>query len=209
VLGQRKTVIDNGTLKLVLTTRTPVQGSSQSTGNHRGGGARPSNLIVTSTNGMSDSELKSTLLALVKQRGLEYGVIVRELGGTALSADDPMAFMSMMRGGNLGRKVLLAYRVYPDGREELVRGVRLMDVTAESFKDILAVSTTETIYHHSAIGSDAFPFSMEFMEWEAGPSGTLASYVVPSMLFEDLSLARDTGDRPKPPLSSPPGAPAR
>jgi hypothetical protein len=34
----------------------------------------------------------------------------------------------------------------------------------------------------------------------------LASYVVPAMLFEDLSLTRDSGERPKMPLSGPPGA---
>jgi predicted Zn-dependent protease len=207
VPGVRKTVVDNGALKLVLTTRTPVQGSSQSTGNHRGGGASPSNLIVTSTTAVSDPELKSKLLALVKQRGLEYGVVIRELGGASMIADDPMSFISAMRGRGAGRRVLLAYRVYPDGREELVRGVRLSDVTAQSFKDILAVSSSETVLHRPAIGSSDLPFPVEMMEMmqDAGPSVALASYVVPAMLFEDLSLTRDTGERPKLPLSGPPG----
>jgi hypothetical protein len=119
-----------------------------------------------------------------------------------------MSFISAMRGRGAGRRVLLAYRVYPDGREELVRGVRLSDVTAQSFKDILAVSSSETVLHRPAIGSSDFPFSVEMMEMMegAGLSVALASYVVPAMLFEDLSLTRDSGERPKMPLSGPPGA---
>ena len=208
VAGVRKTVIDNGYLKLVLTTRTPLQGSSQATGNHRRGGATPSNLIVTSTAGVSDAELKSKLLALVKQRGLDYGVMIRELGSAAMVADDPMSLFNAMRGRGAGRRVLRAYRVYPDGREELVRGVRLSDATTETFKDILAVSTSETVLHRPAFGGSDFPFPIEMMEMmeDTEPSMALASYVVPAMLFEDLSLTRDTGERPKPPLSGPPGS---
>ena len=208
VPGARKAIVDNGSLKLVLTTRNPVQGSSQSTGNHRGGGATPSNLIVTSTTSVTDAELKSRLLALVKQRGLTYGIVIRELGGASMNAEDPMSFFNAMRNRSAGRRVLLAYRMYPDGREELVRGVRLSDVTAQSFKDILAVSSTQTVVHRPAVGSSDYPFPAEMLEMmaDAGPSVALASYVVPAMLFEDLSLTSDTGDRPKPPLSSPPGA---
>jgi predicted Zn-dependent protease len=209
VLAQRKTLVDNGTMKIVLTTRVPVHGAMQSTGNRRGEGAAPSNLIVTSTNGVTDAELKSRLLALVKQRGLEYGVILRELGGRGVVADDPMSFFSAMRGQNAGRRVLFAYRVYPDGREQLVRSARLADATAQSFKDILAVSSTPTLYHRAAIGL-GFPFPMEMIDFgDAGGSLPLASYVVPSMLFEDLTLSRDTGERPKPPLSNPPGSASR
>ncbi len=36
--------------------------------------------------------------------------------------------------------------------------------------------------------------------------GYAASYVVPSLLFEDVTVKGPTGDRPKPPLSSPPWA---
>jgi len=164
---------------------------------------------VTSANGVTDAELKSRLLALVKQRGLEYGVILRELGGRGLVLDDPMSYLSAMRSQSSGRRVLFAYRVYPDGREQLVRSARLIDATAQSFKDILAVSSTPTLYHRAAIGG-GFPFPIELMDLgDAGGSLPLASYVVPSMLFEDLTLTRDTGERPKPPLSSPPGSASR
>jgi hypothetical protein len=56
----------------------------------------------------------------------------------------------------------------------------------------------------------AFPFSlsMEMLESLGDMSSEslpVASYVVPSLLFEDLSLERSPGEQPRPPLSPPPG----
>jgi len=41
-------------------------------------------------------------------------------------------------------------------------------------------------------------------ERAASPSLPLASYVVPSLLFEDLSLTKPARELPKPPFSEPP-----
>jgi hypothetical protein len=207
VLAQRKVLVDSGIVKRVLTTRVPVRDSLGSTGNRRGEGAAPSNLIVTTSSGVSDAELRTRLLALVKQRGLPYGLIVRELGGTSISRDDPMEMMAAMRSRGGGRSVLFAYRVYADGHEELVRGARLVDFAVQSFKDILAVSSTTTVIHRVAMSSN-LPIPPEMLEAigaEAGSAASLASYVVPSMLFEDLSLEHSSGEQPRPPLSPPPG----
>lgn len=208
VPARSKVLIDHGIVKQVLTTRVPVRGFLESTGNRRGEGAGPSNIVVTATNGVSDAELETRLLAMVKDRGLDYGVIVRELGTGGVNVEDPSAMMSMMRGGGTGRGVFLAYRVYPDGREELVRGAQLLEVSAESFKDIVAVSSGTTVLHRPTVGS-AFPFPAPFemlvsLGEMMGDGLPLASYVVPSMLFEDVTLERSTGERPKPPLSGPP-----
>lgn len=210
VPARRKVLIENGIVKQVLTTRVPVRGFLESTGNRRGDGAAPSNLILTSTNGVSDAELKTRLLGLVKDRGLEYGIIVRELGSAVVNREDPMAMMNEMRGRGAGRGIFLAYRIYPDGREELVRGARLMDVTVESFKDIVAISRSATVLHRPVVGFGELPFSppaemLESLDAGAGASLPLASYVVPSLLFEDLSLERSRGEQPRPPLSPPPG----
>ncbi|HEY2375588.1 MAG TPA: metallopeptidase TldD-related protein [Gemmatimonadaceae bacterium] len=210
VPARRTVLIERGIVKQVLTTRVPVRGFLESTGNRRGDGAAPSNIVVTTTNGVSDAELKNRLVTMVKDRGLDYGLIVRELGSGAVNRDDPSAMMSELRGRGAGRLVLLAYRVYPDGREELVRGARLLGVSAESFKDIVAVSGRTTVLHRPTIAMGAFPFSppMEMLESLgdlAGESLPLASYVVPSLLFEDVSLERSSGEQPRPPLSPPPG----
>ena len=209
VPARRKVLIENGIVKQVLTTRVPVRGFPESSGNRRGEGAAPSNLIVTSTNGLSDADLKSRLIGLVKDRGLEYGIIVRELGSAPVNREDPSEMMREMRGRGAGRSIFRAYRVYPDGREELVRSARLMDLTAESFKDIVATSSTATVLHRGTLSFGNFPFSpsMEMLESlgeSASASLPLTSYVVPSLLFEDISLERGAGEQPRPPLSPPP-----
>lgn len=210
VPARRKVLVDNGIVKQVLTTRTPIRGFLESTGNRRGEGAAASNMLVTSTSALSDAELRARLLALVRQRGLAYGLIIRELGVSSTNHEDPMAMLSAMQGRSAGRPVLLAYRLYPDGREELVRGARIVDVGPETFRDILAVSHNAAIVHRPSLSFGAMPFFMlpiELLESLGDVEGgalPMASYVVPSFLFEDLSLEPVEGERPKPPVSPPP-----
>jgi predicted Zn-dependent protease len=212
VLGRRKTLVDAGILKSLLTTRTPVEGVQQSGGNRRGEGAAPSNVIVEVTRGVNDAELKAQLLAIVKRRGLPYGVIVRELGSrSAIRAEDPMSMFTAMRGrGAGGRPVFRAYRVYPDGGEQLVRGAQLDDLDAQSFKDIVAVSSTPVVYHRFASSMGSFPMpAMWMMEENASWELPIASYVVPSLLFEDVTFVKPAVEQPKRPLSRPPGVSSR
>jgi predicted Zn-dependent protease len=207
VPGRRKTLVDAGILKSLLSTRNPVEGMPRSSGNNRGGGAAPSNMMVESSAGISDAELRTRLLDVVKKRGLAYGIVVRELGaGAAFVPEDPMEmFTAMRQGGGGGRAVLRVYKLYPGGREELVRGARLSDVTTQSFRDILAVSSGTTVYSRAAGGFGPGPgFMLEDMFGDEAPTPAMATYVVPSLLFDDVALTRTTGQLPKPPLSAPP-----
>ena len=78
---------------------------------------------------------------------------------------------------------VLAYRVYPDGREELVRGLRFRGLNARSLKDILAAGDDDNVF--------------EFLNSPA-PFATIgaASYVAescviaPSVLVDDVECIR-------------------
>lgn len=203
-------LVENGMLKTFLTGRTPVEGVLHSTGNHRGGSVMPSNLIVDSRDGLSDTELKNRFFELVKKRGLEYGIVIREIGsssGTNME-EQAAAMLSAMTGQQgAGKSVLLAYKAYPDGREELVRGVHLSAMSAESFKEIVAVSKSAAVFNTPHVPNFNFSSSFFFSfagEMSAPASLPLVSYVVPSMLFEDVSLIKPSQETPKPPLSDPP-----
>jgi len=204
-------VVDGGILKTLLTTRTPVQGVDHSTGNRRGGMAVPSNLIVRASNGSSGEELVAQLLAMVKKRGLSYGIIVREVGDatSAAAQEEAAAMMQQMMGrGGPQRGVRLVYRVYPDGHEEMVRGAQFSGLTVDTFKDIVAASKTTTLYYHAASEIQAgFGAMAAFMVGGGAPFGgtPLSSYTVPSLLFDDLTLTRSTRALPALPFSSPPG----
>ena len=62
VKARPTTLIEGGFLKTLLNSRDPVSGIPQSTGSFRTFGAQPSNLMVTSTEGVSEQELKDQLL---------------------------------------------------------------------------------------------------------------------------------------------------
>src|SRR5256886_11861184 len=102
-------------------------------------------------------------------------------------------------------------KLFPDGHEEPIRNAGVSGVTAASFKDIVAASQSRTVYT-SPFRSPGGMFAgltggggMSFQMASAG-LGYAASYVVPSLLFEDVTVKGPNGDLPKPPLSGPPWA---
>jgi len=197
-------VVENGVWKTFLTGRTPVEGVLHSTGNNRGMGPAPSNLILTAANGRSDADLRKEFLELVNKRGLQYGIIIREIGSSSASMEEQaMAMVSAMTGrGEKSRSVLLAYKIYPDGREELVRGAHLSGMSLESFKSVVAASKSATVY--TAMEMPRINFSM-ISRFAAGETGMpIISCIAPSLLFDDLTLTKPTGELPKPPFSAPP-----
>jgi predicted Zn-dependent protease len=169
----RETVlVKDGMLKTLLSSRKPARGIPESTGSMRGTGVMPGNLFVETSKGATRDELKQQLIDLLKQRGLEYGYILRRLSGNA---------------------AVEAFRVFPDGREELVRDARIAQVNAASFKDVLAVSKDRTVFTDRAMGGS-------FLGASLGASASLVTYVVPDMLFEDMSVEHVTNQTPKLPV---------
>jgi predicted Zn-dependent protease len=200
-------VVDSGVLKTLLTSRQPVDGVDHSTGNRRGWGTEPSNLIVSATNGVTDSALVQQMLALVKRRGLPYGVIVRALAQPSSDITEMMSSIEPDRAGRQRIGAMGAYRIYPDGHEELVRGASLTEFGTSDFKDIIAVSNTPTVLTAGgmpvAIGGSGRSMMMSEFDFDSD-YGVPVSLVVPSLLFDDLSLAARPGARPSPPISAPP-----
>ena len=203
VRSRRTTVVQRGILKTLLATRTPVAGVSNSTGNRRNSGPSPSNLFLMPRNGMKPEEIRQELLNLVEERGLDFGIVVRRVGSAGLTLSRERDFFFPMPGEEARPKfkpLTEAYKVFPDGREELIRKAVLLGLSASSFREIEAASETLTPYHATFRVPMTDPFSsFGFM----GPP-PLVSLVVPSLLFEDLALRRPPGDIPRPPLLSHP-----
>jgi hypothetical protein len=89
---------------------------------------------------------------------------------------------------------LLVYKVFPDGREELVRGMRFRGFNARSLKDILAVGDNATAFDF--IDSSA-PFAMV----DGGEGYTTEACVVaPSIIIDDLELHPAEDELPKLPV---------
>jgi PmbA/TldA metallopeptidase C-terminal domain len=198
------TVVESGILKLVLTSRTPIAGATQSTGSHRGMSAAPSNLIFSASKSATEQELRRMLLDRAKARGFPYGVIVRRADGSGNELIQ--AAMSMMQGGGpAGNNMLEVYKLYADGHEELMHGEQLPSMTAVSFKDIVAVGDKPVVYNAVFIPG----FSSLMMLGMSGDISAvtnmpLVSYIVPSLLFEEVTLKKAPGPFPNPPVTKPP-----
>lgn len=201
-------IVNAGTLENFLLTRTPVRGFEGSNGRGRLPGpfgskaAIFSNLFVTARQNVPDADLKKKFLDMLTQRGKPYGLIVRKLDFPSTASLDELRRQSMsdgQRGGSTrpAATPLLVYRVKPDGTEELVRGLRFRGLNVRSLRDIVAASSTESIFHFAGNGS-----SLPIM----GQGGYVAlhSVVSPALLFEDLELEKRQEDWPKLPVVAPP-----
>jgi len=202
------TVIEKGTVKSFLLSRLPVRGYEGSNGRARLPGAFGSNaavfsnLFIRAKDTMTQEALRKRLLELITQRGKPYGIIVRKLDfptSGSLAEVQRLTASSGQRGGSLRPTSvpILVYRIYPDGRQELVRGLRFRSVNVRTLRDIIAASDTEHIFHFLGNGS---PLPM------MGGGGYIAghSVVAPSVLFEDLELEKREDDWPKLPVVPPP-----
>lgn len=195
-------LVERGILKALLNTRVPARGVPQSTGSRWGAGAVVSNLFVTVNGGLSRADLRKKLLELAAQRGRDHGIVVRRIGnpGTGNPNDMMSMLMAMQMGGGAGGagpslRAVEAYRVYADGREELIRNADITGLSASTFKEIVAAS--DSPYVHTT------PFSARGTP-VPGVLGYSASYVVPSVLFEDLTMRGPRGEIPKPPVAGHP-----
>lgn len=193
-------LVERGILKTLLMARAPVRGIDHSSGSRRGDGPAPTNLIVTTDKGTSLAELKTELVKLAKDRGKDYGILIRRLRNGQL-AQGPLGMAGGPgRDGIRVEPATLAYKVYADGREELIRNVMFSGLSIGSFKDIVGTSKERTVYTAPIALRSANPYS--FSRFAAGP--LLVSIATPSLLFEDLTLQPPQGEIPKPPVSGHP-----
>ncbi len=187
-------LVGNGWLTALLATRNPTAQTTASTGSADGPGmAAPSNLLVTSRNSKTAAELRRQLLATVKQRGYKFGIVVRSVGDVSLNA---LMRMAMGRMSADSGSAIAAYKVFADGHEELVRA-QISPVPVSAFKDIVAAGDKPGVYN---IGSLLFMGSLT----GGSPGMAWSSFVVPPLLFEEVSLKAPSGPSPTAPVVPPP-----
>ncbi len=195
VVGRGTKLVERGFLKTLLSGRTPVAGLDASSGNRRAGGVAPSNLVFrVDRDGMSSEELRRELMVWVADREAGFGVLVRRIGNPIFQARVD-AGSSFARFGADGSAVLspliAAYKVYPDGREVLLRNVEVSGLSVQSFREIVAATADSQVFHRpfrALSGNPFVGFSQEI---------PLVSLAVPALLFEELTLKRPSGEIPR------------
>jgi len=145
VKARRVTAVDDGVLKNFLMSRSPIDGYPTSNGHGRAQPgftpvARQSNLLVLNTKAISRGQLKTLLLQEIKKQGKSFGLLFDEIEGgfTLTGRTIPNAFNVLP---------IMVYRVYPNGREELVRGVDLIGTPLTVFSKILAADDEAAVFN--------------------------------------------------------------
>jgi TldD protein len=202
-------LVEKGVLKTFLLTRTPVlKGFENSNGHARmpgGYGSRSpgfGNLFIRASEVTPAADMKKKLIDLCRERNKPYGILVREMdfpSSGSVAELRRMAASASQSGGNRTPVTLplLVYRIYPDGKEELVRNVRFRSLSTRSFKDILAASDENYVFDF--IDSNA-PFAL----MGAGSFIASASVIAPAVLFDELEIEPVQEEIPKPPIVPPP-----
>jgi len=187
VAPQPVTLVEKGVLKTFLLTRTPVfkdfpgsNGHARFTGSFGDQAPGFGNLFIRASQTTPAGGMKQKLMDMCKERNKPFGILIRKLDSPG-SASGPHAVASP----------LLAYRVYPDGREELVRSLQFHGVSTRSFKDI--VSASDENYVLDLIDTNP-----------RGTFMTTASVIAPAVIFEELELTPVQEETPQPPIVPPP-----
>jgi predicted Zn-dependent protease len=189
VAARPVTVVESGTLKTFLLSRSPVQGFAHSNGHGRRQPgaevvARQSNLLVESSRMVPEKRLRQMLVEEIKRQGKPYGLYFQEVTG---------GFTNTARGGVQAFKVipLVVYRVYADGRkDELVRGVDIVGTPLASFAKILATSDRAEVFNG-------------YCGAESGSVPVAA--VSPALLVSEIEVEKKTKSQDRPPLLPAPG----
>ncbi|HPD33021.1 MAG TPA: metallopeptidase TldD-related protein [Bacteroidota bacterium] len=202
VPAQTVNLVVNGYLKTLLNNRTPIKRVLESNGHARDGSIMISNLFITSTQdkAMPQKDLKKKFLDLVKQRELPYGIIIRKV----IDKNILSTSLSKITFGNTSYFIkqnaiplLQAYKVYPDGKEELLKNIEINSLTAQSFKDIINVGNKSYILNYLA------PTVLQSFSF--GSAGYIGSSIIaPDLLFEDMEINSNDKDTPKLPFLAPP-----
>ena len=189
VRGRRVPVVENGILKNFLMSRSPIEGFSHSNGHGRRQQgfpvvARQSNLLVEAKKHVSHAELKKQLIEQIKAANKPYGLIFDDIEGG-------FTFTQRYLPNSFNVLPTVVYRVYPDGKEELVRGVDLIGTPLIAFSKITSADDDVGVFN-GICGAES--------GWVP------VSAVSPGLLVSQIEVQRKEKSQEKAPILPPPPA---
>lgn len=187
VKTRRVGVVENGVLKTFLMSRTPIEGIPHSNGHGRkqpglAPVSRQSNLIVEVAPSAVKPDLKKMLIEEIKKEGKPYGLYFEDIAGgfTITQRTIPNSFNVIP---------LMVYRIYPDGRQELVRGVDLIGTPLTTFSKITAADRQPGVFNgYCGAESGAVPVSA----------------VSPGIFVSQVETQKKDKSQERPPILPPP-----
>lgn len=195
VKSAKTDIVKDGKLVEPLMSRTPTKKIKKSNAHARYLGeecvGRLGNLFIKSKKTVKDIE--SELINLCKERELDYGIVVTKLetpAGKTLEEVIEETFTSFFGAPETKKPLLssplVAYKIYTDGRKELVRGIRFEGVTPKSLRDIVNAGESEFVYNfliREPLGGMMRIFGGEEVGWTLP-----VSVIAPPVLIDEMTL---------------------
>jgi TldD protein len=176
-------VVEEGILKNFLVSRTPIEGFAHSNGHGRSAPgyrpvARQSNMLVSVSNPFTQAALKKALIVELNAQKKPWGLLIREVdGGHTLTQRAAINAAQMVP--------TMVYRIYVDGREELVRGVNLVGTPLTLLAEVVGADDQYAVTHG----------------WCGAESGYVpVSTVAPDLLLKRIEVQRKPKSQDRPPL---------
>ena len=183
VAARRVSVVEDGVLRGFLMSRSPIDGFARSNGHGRKNiGYRPvarqSNLIVEVQDPYSRAQLKARLLEAVAAQDKPFGLLFKDIRGGVTTTGRwlPNAF---------NVQPVMVYRVHPDGREELVRGVDLIGTPLAALSRVVAADDQVAVFNGTC-GAES--------------GGVPVAAVSPGILLAQIEVQKKPKSQHRPPL---------
>ncbi len=185
--AERTVLLERGVLKNFLSTAAPLPGQEKLNGHARNQlNQRPisrmSNLFVLSRAPVSEEEMYSLFIEEIKRAKKSFGIWVKEAMGGETETDryDFQAFKG---------EILHSVRLFPNGKEEIVRGVDFVGTPLSALSSILCLGSKSEVFNgYCGAESGIVPVST----------------IAPSMLIGNLELQSRDRDRFTPYMLPPP-----
>lgn len=195
VPAQAVTVVEDGVTRDLLMSRVPREGFDGSNGHGRSLGndrrvAVPASVTVDPPRTRAMARLERKGLALARDTVQPYLLVIGQLTPPAMDEDFRIAFSGDAPLPGLTAP-LEAWRLYPDGTTEPVRGLEFVGVDRRALRDIVLTGR-----RNPPIGvMDAPPGPQRS---SIGPIGGLpSSWAVPDVLISELELHGGGGREPR------------
>jgi TldD protein len=183
VKARRVPLIEDGVFTGFLMARMPIEGFPQSNGHGRKAPgysvvARQANLVVEAAQTVPRAELKAQLLRLVQEQNKPFGLYFEEIeGGFTLTG--------RLIPNSFNVRPVMVYRVYPDGREELVRGADFIGTPLSTFSKVTAADDTPDVFN-GMCGAESGPVPV--------------SAISPGLLLIQVEVQKKEKAQDRPPL---------
>ena len=140
--------------------------------------ARQSNLIVEVSDPLTTEELDARFFEAIEAAGKSFGLRIEEIEGG-------FTYTGRAIPNSFNVSPLLVYRVYPDGRQELVRGVDLIGTPLVTFSRVVAADDRIGVFNG-------------FCGAESG--SVPVSAAAPSILVSQIEVQKKPRSQDRPPL---------